>query len=195
MCGTTQWTTLYALLVRLCVTSLIYALKRPGYRVYLTVASLCFAISGWKFLLLALSWNNVSVLSPNVSREYSTVHYAHFQDPWTHWCPAITFLLTYILATVLGFAVSIMGLWHLWSVARGETSVEAQDHEVYRKVAKGRGEVIFLLFSPFPCLTILHPQPQGFCKFIRFGEEEEHPTVFQHWSQRIVCVPLGLLPF
>lgn len=43
-------------------------------------------------------------------------------------------------------AVLVMLLWHLWGVAGGETSVEAQDHAVYRKVAKDRGEVcLFLL--------------------------------------------------
>jgi palmitoyltransferase len=34
-----------------------------------------------------------------------------------------------------------MAGYHLWSAARGETSVEAQDNEVYRKISKGRGEV------------------------------------------------------
>lgn len=50
------------------------------------------------------------------------------------------FLLTYILAAVMCFAVTVMGAWHIWSIACGETSVEAQDHEHYRKMAKRRGE-------------------------------------------------------
>ena len=50
------------------------------------------------------------------------------------------FLLTYILSAVLCFAVAVMGAWHIWSVASGETSVEAHDHDHYRKVAKRRGE-------------------------------------------------------
>jgi palmitoyltransferase len=50
-------------------------------------------------------------------------------------------MLIFILAAVIALAVSIMGGWHLWSIAAGETSVEGQDHEVYRKMAKGRGEV------------------------------------------------------
>ncbi|TCD60661.1 hypothetical protein EIP91_009721 [Steccherinum ochraceum] len=33
-----------------------------------------------------------------------------------------------------------MAAWHVWGVASGETSVEAQDHEHYRKIAKRRGE-------------------------------------------------------
>jgi len=40
----------------------------------------------------------------------------------------------------MAFAVGVMFLYHLWAVASAETSVEAQDHEVYRKVAKSRGE-------------------------------------------------------
>lgn len=36
--------------------------------------------------------------------------------------------------------------YHLWGVASGETSVEGQDHDVYRNLAKSRGEVRVLLF-------------------------------------------------
>lgn len=55
--------------------------------------------------------------------------------------PAFCFILSYMLSVVLCLAVAIMLLWHLWGIAKGETSVEAQDHEIYRKVAKERGEV------------------------------------------------------
>lgn len=51
--------------------------------------------------------------------------------------------MTYIIAVVMFLAVGIMGGYHLWSVSRGETSVEAQDHEVYHTRAKTRGEVSF----------------------------------------------------
>ncbi|KAJ3567662.1 hypothetical protein NP233_g6217 [Leucocoprinus birnbaumii] len=59
---------------------------------------------------------------------------------WPYRVPEVFFAMIYILALVLFFAVSIMGGYHLWSVANGETSVEAQDHEVYRSQAKRRGE-------------------------------------------------------
>ena len=42
---------------------------------------------------------------------------------------------------MMGFAILIMFGWHLWSIGQGETSVEAQDNEQYRKVAKYRGKV------------------------------------------------------
>ncbi|THH31492.1 hypothetical protein EUX98_g2690 [Antrodiella citrinella] len=38
------------------------------------------------------------------------------------------------------FAVTIMTAWHIYGIACGETSVESQDNEHYRKVAKRRGE-------------------------------------------------------
>jgi hypothetical protein len=63
------------------------------------------------------------------------------QTYWTHYVPSMVYILIYILAIVICFAVSIMGLYHLWGISNGETSVEAQDHEVYRKNAKQRGEV------------------------------------------------------
>jgi palmitoyltransferase len=49
-------------------------------------------------------------------------------------------MLSYILSGVLSFAVGIMLVWNLWSIAWGETSVEGQDHDQYRKMAKERGE-------------------------------------------------------
>lgn len=54
--------------------------------------------------------------------------------------PEVAFLLTYLLAAVLFLAVVVMTSYTLWSIARAETSVESQDYEQYRKVAKGRGE-------------------------------------------------------
>jgi palmitoyltransferase len=52
-------------------------------------------------------------------------------------------MLIYILAAVIGFALIFMGGYHFWAVSVGETSVESQDHDVYRKMARGRGEVRF----------------------------------------------------
>ena len=76
--------------------------------------------------------------------------------------PQLAYILTYMLSVVLCIAVFIMLSWHLWAVARGETSVEAQDHEVYKRIAKDRGDV---------CGPILHgcahaDNSAAFCKFL-----------------------------
>jgi palmitoyltransferase len=63
------------------------------------------------------------------------------QFAWPHHVPAVAFMLTYILSAVLCLAVGIMLMYHLWSIASGVTSVEAHDHEEYRKQARARGEV------------------------------------------------------
>ena len=63
------------------------------------------------------------------------------QSQWPHYTPEILFILIFILSFVLWFAVGIMLMWHVWGIVQGETSPEAQDHEIYRKVAKERGEV------------------------------------------------------
>ncbi|KAJ8517240.1 hypothetical protein ONZ45_g5563 [Pleurotus djamor] len=59
---------------------------------------------------------------------------------WDHHVPELAFILTYILSVVLGLAVGIMLSYHLWVVAKGETTVETQDHEHYSKLASSRGE-------------------------------------------------------
>lgn len=86
---------------------------------YLSIASLFYSIFGWAHVVRALGW---------------------YGEPWPHWSPEVAFLLVYILAVVLWFAVTVMGAWHLWSIANAETSVESQDNDYYRKIAKGRGE-------------------------------------------------------
>ncbi|GLB45772.1 putative DHHC palmitoyltransferase family protein, partial [Lyophyllum shimeji] len=52
----------------------------------------------------------------------------------------IAFIITYLLSVVLCLAVGIMLAYHLYGVARAETSVEGQDFEVYRRKARERGE-------------------------------------------------------
>lgn len=87
---------------------------------YLSLSSLCFLVLGWQHVWSALGW---------------------YDDTWNHYSPEIAFLMEYILAVVMFFAVTVMGGYHLWSIANAETTVESQDHEHYRKIAKSRGDV------------------------------------------------------
>ena len=58
-------------------------------------------------------------------------------------------MMSYRLAIVICFAVTVMGASNLYGIALGETSVEAQDHAQYRKIARGRGEVRFCYLTFF----------------------------------------------
>ncbi|KAJ7472609.1 zf-DHHC-domain-containing protein, partial [Mycena latifolia] len=60
---------------------------------------------------------------------------------WPYHVPQIAFVLIYILSVVMALAVGIMCAFHLWGAAHGETTVEGHDFEIYRRVARGRGEV------------------------------------------------------
>ncbi|KAH9481150.1 Palmitoyltransferase ZDHHC16B [Psilocybe cubensis] len=60
--------------------------------------------------------------------------------PWDHHVPEIMFAMMYILSIVLCFAVGVMLSYHLYGISWGETTVEAQDHDEYRKKAKARNE-------------------------------------------------------
>ncbi|TFK83738.1 hypothetical protein K466DRAFT_497900 [Polyporus arcularius HHB13444] len=86
---------------------------------YLVIATACYVGFGWRFVLIGLGW---------------------FDEPWPYFAPPMAFLLTYILSVVLCMAVTAMAGWHLFMIASGETSVESQDHELYRRVARDRGE-------------------------------------------------------
>ncbi|KAI6025458.1 zf-DHHC-domain-containing protein [Pisolithus marmoratus] len=86
---------------------------------YLVLATSIFTVLGFPHVLIAFEYTLVA---------------------WNHRVPSFLFITTYVLCLVLSFAVTIMLTWHLWGVARGETAVEAQDHQVYAKWAKERGE-------------------------------------------------------
>ncbi|KAF9444856.1 zf-DHHC-domain-containing protein [Macrolepiota fuliginosa MF-IS2] len=88
--------------------------------VYLAISTLCYSVLGWPFLLESLG--------------------VTYSLEWPYHVPEVAFAMIYILAVVLCIAVGIMGGYHIWEVANGETSVEAQDHEVYRNRAKERSE-------------------------------------------------------
>ncbi|KAG6848936.1 hypothetical protein H0H93_012667 [Arthromyces matolae] len=86
---------------------------------YLVLASFCYAALGYRQLIDALGITFIE---------------------WKYHVPALAYILIYLLAAVLCLAVGIMCSYHVWSVSWGETAVEAQDHEVYTKRAKSRGE-------------------------------------------------------
>jgi hypothetical protein len=64
-----------------------------------------------------------------------------FQDDWPHLVPELAYSVVYIICAVMWVIVGIMLMWHLAGIARGETAVEAQDHDVYRDLADTRGQV------------------------------------------------------
>ena len=53
-------------------------------------------------------------------------------------------LLTFVLCAIMGFALAIMAGWQLLLIAKGETSVEANDNSHDRELAKRRGRAVCL---------------------------------------------------
>ncbi|EPT05472.1 hypothetical protein FOMPIDRAFT_124435 [Fomitopsis schrenkii] len=122
--------------------------------IYMTLATFCYAISGWRCVLAALG-----IPSDD--------------DSWPYYSPPVFFIATYVLSVVLCLAVSIMTAFHVWGIACGETSVESADHEQYRRTAKTRGETfvnsydlgkrknleLFFNIGPdgYPTYTLLFP--------------------------------------
>ncbi|KAJ7587347.1 DHHC palmitoyltransferase-domain-containing protein, partial [Mycena floridula] len=87
---------------------------------YLCLSGSCFGILGYPQLFDALGIT--------------------FEQKWPYHVPPVIFIMIFVLSTVLCLAVGVMLMYHLWTVAKGETTVEAQDHDVYRRVARNRGE-------------------------------------------------------
>ena len=89
------------------------------FMLWFSLGAFIFAISGWPIAYNALV-NKIWI---------STVF------------PRILYLALYAKAIVMGPAVFILALWHLYLAARNETSVESQDHSHYQKTAKERDAV------------------------------------------------------
>ncbi|OJT09976.1 hypothetical protein TRAPUB_13539 [Trametes pubescens] len=94
------------------------------------------------------------------------------EDPWPYYAPPMMFMMIYILAVVLCLAVSAMAGWHLYMVASGETSVETQDHEQYRKIASQRGELAKELGAVLQCRSKWIPYTDGRAWARRAGFEQ-----------------------
>ncbi|KAH9907095.1 DHHC palmitoyltransferase-domain-containing protein [Epithele typhae] len=89
------------------------------FMVYMVVSTACYVTLGWKHVLRALGW---------------------FDQGWPYVVPPVAFLMIYILAGVLWMAVTAMAGWQIYMISCGETSVESQDHEQYRRFAGRRGD-------------------------------------------------------
>ncbi|KAJ7218253.1 zf-DHHC-domain-containing protein [Mycena haematopus] len=89
---------------------------------YLVIACVSVSVTGFPRVLHALGAGSTYTLD------------------WPYHVPQIAFIMIYILSVVMALAVGIMCSFHLWTVAHGETTVESQDHDVYRKMAKARNE-------------------------------------------------------
>ncbi|EGN98748.1 hypothetical protein SERLA73DRAFT_181375 [Serpula lacrymans var. lacrymans S7.3] len=87
---------------------------------YLVISTFCYSVLGYQKMLGALGLT--------------------FMFDWPYLVPSLAYILIYMLSVVLCLAVGIMLSWHLLGVAAAETSVESQDHDVYRKIAKSRND-------------------------------------------------------
>lgn len=85
---------------------------------------------------LCLACGSVAVLGFSVMLQT-----LNFRAPWPHVTPRSFSILLWILSVAIGFALLIMAVWQLWLIASNETTVEANDNDYYRKLAKRRQRV------------------------------------------------------
>lgn len=153
----------------LCVTSnALLALPLTALcSIYMTLATFCYAISGWRCVLAALG-----IPSDD--------------DSWPYYSPPVFFIATYVLSVVLCLAVSIMTAFHVWGIACGETSVESADHEQYRRTAKTRGETFVNSYDlgwVYARRRMLYASSRALLQ-----ETEEPRAVLQHRPRWIVSL-------
>ena len=99
------------------------------------IGSLCFSISGLSKIWIVFDLSvEVCILSRSpLFHLYST--------KWSFFTPSVIFVLVFVLSVVLCIAVGVMLSWHLYNIARGETTVESHDHRLYQNIAQSRGDV------------------------------------------------------
>jgi len=142
MCRSTQWATFRPVHVCAFILFFVPYFNLNSFRAYLVLATFNLSVLGYQHFLDSLG----------ISYQVCTYSYFSFvifidplRQPWEHVVPESMFAMVYILSLVLCFAVGVMLVYHLYGVTYGETSVEAQDHEEYRKKARQRNEVYLIL--------------------------------------------------
>lgn len=84
---------------------------------WMAIGSMVFVATGWHVFRLGMRFDHAWPFS---------------------YAPRVLFMLIYFMAAVMGLAVGVLACWHLYLVAKGETSVESQDNAYYRDIAKKR---------------------------------------------------------
>lgn len=84
---------------------------------WMAIGSMVFVATGWPVFRLGMRFDHAWPFS---------------------YAPRVLFMLIYFMAAVMGLAVGVLACWHLYLVAKGETSVESQDNAYYRDIAKKR---------------------------------------------------------
>lgn len=145
-----QWTALHHVHVRFYLFP--HKSSWQVSRAYLVLSTFCLSVLGYSQAIQALGITYVGFVLfdfPNCDLHGES---SILQTHWSYDVPEVWYILIYLLSVVLCLAVGIMLSYHLWGIASGETSVESQDHEIYRSRAKSRGEVcahVLVLILPW----------------------------------------------
>ncbi|OCF40180.1 vacuolar protein [Kwoniella heveanensis CBS 569] len=106
----------------------------------------CVGLHNQRHFVLFMAWLSVGCTI------VCTTGYHHFLDTfsyraeWPALTPKLGFTLIYVLCGAIGFAVTVLMLWHMYMVSYGETSIESHDNAYLAKKAKKEG-LIYL--NPF----------------------------------------------
>lgn len=100
----------------------------------------CVGLRNERHFVLFMAWFVISCsFFVFLGYEYLWPAIAYQSDDWHSKLPPTGYVLIYVMALALGFAVSIMLFWHLYLVSSAESTVENYDFARYREVAKTRG--------------------------------------------------------
>ncbi|WFD26462.1 protein S-acyltransferase [Malassezia nana] len=97
----------------------------------------CVGLGNERYFILFMLWFGLGTMI--YSYMGWELAYRAFRHPRT-WSstlvPRVLYLLIWVKAFVMGLAVMAFAFWHLHMIARGETSVENQDHGTYKWLMK-----------------------------------------------------------
>ena len=114
------------------------------FRAYLVIATSILGLLGYPRIVEALGISYV--VCPISNSFFLWIKLNSIYQEWNYNVSEMVFTLIYVLNVVICFAVGVMLTYHLYEIAYGETGMEAQDNEVYRRQAKDRNEVYDSLY-------------------------------------------------
>ncbi|WWC93157.1 uncharacterized protein L201_008124 [Kwoniella dendrophila CBS 6074] len=99
----------------------------------------CVGLHNQRHFVLFMAWLSTGCTTVCITGYHHFLATFDYHAEWTAITPKLGFTLIFVLCLAIGFAVSILMLWHLYMVSYGETSIESHDNAYLAGKAKKEG--------------------------------------------------------
>ncbi|WVO13681.1 hypothetical protein L204_101302 [Cryptococcus depauperatus] len=99
----------------------------------------CVGLYNQRHFVLFMIWLSIACWLTAVLGYSRFIETFSYHPEWIAWTPTVAFIILWVLAVAIGFAVPILCGWHLYMVSNGETSIESHDNAYLEGRATAEG--------------------------------------------------------